>query len=133
MSYLASLIPILLKSSLLATLIFWTMIAHSVGDFLPIAIVFSMIPIMLMSSFSIIVSILPFVGINRQDSFKKYFPYYSIVVFCLFTYFLVESNFEEFLSAFFISAFFTLMQAWVWICKSPLNQKNNYTNPEHYD
>ncbi|WP_127844946.1 hypothetical protein [Psychroflexus aestuariivivens] len=125
MNHLASLFLILLKSSFLSTLIFWMMITEDFGIFFPIAILISMIPITIISSFTILISILPIVRLNKQDSFKKYFPYYSIVVFCGFTYLIVESNFDEFISAFLVSAFFTLMQAWVWICESQLNPKNN--------
>lgn len=129
MNHLARLVSILLKSSLLATLIFWLMIAEDFGAFLPFAVILSTIPITLICSFSILVSILPIVEFGGQDSFKKYFPYYSLVVFGTFVYFLFESNFDEFLTAFLVSAFFTLMQAWVWICKSPLNPKKNNKKP----
>lgn len=119
----ASLIRILLKSSLLASFIFCLVIADDFGVELIYLVTLTFIPIVLVCSFTILVSIVPIIKFGGQDSFVKYFPYYSISVFMIFTYFLIDSNFDEFLSAFTVSAFFTLMQAWVWLSKNNLNKK----------
>ena len=39
--------------------------------------------------------------------------------------------FEKVVCAFFITAFFTLMQSWVWLCKVPADLQKKNTNLEN--
>jgi hypothetical protein len=125
----------LLKSSLLATIIFWLVIVTSVEfnlDTLPPLLIISIVPISIVCSLTILITVVPFYVIEKnnmsnREIFKKHFPFYSIFVFGISSYCIVNSNFESFVCAFFITAFFTLMQSWIWIYKTPTTEKEKIT------
>ena len=116
----------LLKATLLATIIFWMFIFSKESfpeAYILLIIIASIIPIFIVCTFTILITIMPFFWLEQNnlsegEIFKKYFPYYSIVAFCVFLYFMISTNFDDFVCAFSISAFFTLMQTWVWIGKN---------------
>tara|TARA_R110002051_G_C8658811_1_gene488708 strand:- start:71 stop:502 length:432 start_codon:yes stop_codon:yes gene_type:complete len=131
------LMPILLKASLLATVLFWTFEISS-GNYNNISpfIIFSIIPAFILCSFTIIITIMPFIwseknGRNRTEIFKKYFPYYSIIASGVCSYYIILSNFDDSVCSFMLTIFLTLMQSWVWICKKNTirtSHKNDFKN-----
>ena len=121
--------PIILKASVLSTVLFWTFDISS-GNYNNISpfIIFSIIPAFVLCSFAICITIMPFIwsekkGKNRGEIFKKYFPYYAIITFGFCSYFIVISNFDNSVCNFMLTIFLTLMQSWVWICKQSIYQK----------
>ena len=114
----------LAKSSMLATCIFWT-IGMTDGfdlDMIPI-IFFSYIPIFIMCSLTIIITICPFFWLAENKNFTKenvfytYFPYYAIICFTICLYSIFSISYEAFLIGFFVAVFFTTMQSWIWFVK----------------
>lgn len=136
MNYPIKLTPIILKASLLATVLFWTLdISAGYYDQISPLMILSIIPILILCSLAIWITIMPFFWLKSENIstdaiFKKYFPYYSIIAFSLCSYFIIASNFANVVCVFFITAFFTLMQSWVWICKIPADVQKKNTNPE---
>lgn len=130
--------PILLKASFMATVLFWTIILSEVSmndSFMVAIIIFSYIPIFIVCSLFILFTIVPILffdtkDLNSSEMFHKYFPYYSIIIFGISFFFIILSNFDKVISAFYITAFFTLMQSWIWICKTPTSEKGK-TNWEN--
>lgn len=126
--------PILLKATSLATILFWTLIStEDIGTEIYFFIIPSIIPIAIVCSLTVVITIMPFFGLEKENVpnnkiFKKYFPYYSSIAFSLCSYFIYNSNFEKVVCAFFITAFFTLMQSWVWLCKVPADLQKKNTN-----
>ncbi len=122
----------LLKAICLATTLFWILIIPE--DFNQFWFIISIIPIAIVCSLTIIVTITPFFwlakeGVTDHEVFKKVFPYYSIIAFGISIYFMIDTNFERFICAFFITFFLTLMQSWIWICKpNPSAQHQKYIN-----
>ena len=114
---------ILIKSSLTATCMFWLLIFQTDFDsFLLMMVPISVIPITIISSLTILGTIMPFYWfninkLNKYQIFKKYFPVYSITIFTISCYYVIISKYDHFVLAFFLTAFFTLMQAWVYIFK----------------
>ncbi len=111
---------IILKATLLSTCIFWLIIFSGNFESLMIPFMFlSLIPISLCCATTIMITILPFFRfktINNKNNivFKKYFPFYAIVCFSLCFYgVLIDLD----LACFYVSAFFTTMQSWVWFGK----------------
>jgi hypothetical protein len=112
----------LLKAIFIATILFWALIIPEMFNQIFILIILSIIPIAIVCSLTIIVTITPFFwlakeGVTDQEIFKKYFPFYAIIAFSISLYFMIDTKFESFTCAFFITAFLTLMQSWIWICK----------------
>ena len=111
------------KSTLLATIIFWLIILckERFYPFMILVIPLSMIPIGICCSVVILLTILPFFWnpekSNKDNNtiFKKYFPFYSITSFslCLYGFIKVEEIY-----CFWVSAFFTSLQAWIWLTKA---------------
>ncbi|ULC59014.1 hypothetical protein MBM09_13995 [Flaviramulus sp. BrNp1-15] len=106
-----------MKSTLLATIIFWLIIftENFESDMIPF-ILLSIIPISICCAITITTTIVPFFwlqneGTSNSKIFKTYFPFYAIVSFGLCFYGALESLFTI---SFFASAFFTTMQSWVW-------------------
>jgi hypothetical protein len=126
--------PILLKATSLATILFWTLLStEDIGTEIYFFIIPSIIPIAIVCSLTVVITIMPFFGLDKENApnnkiFKKYFPYYSSIAFSLCSYFIYTSNFEKVVCAFFITAFFTLMQSWVWLCKVPADLQKKNTN-----
>jgi hypothetical protein len=129
--------PILLKATSLATILFWTLLStEDIGTEIYFFIIPSIIPIAIVCSLTVVITIMPFFGLEKENVpnnkiFKKYFPYYSSIAFSLCSYFIYNSNFEKVVCAFFITAFFTLMQSWVWLCKVPADLQKKNTNLEN--
>tara|TARA_B100000809_G_C15054414_1_gene500174 strand:+ start:743 stop:1159 length:417 start_codon:yes stop_codon:yes gene_type:complete len=136
MNYPIKLTPIILKASLLATVLFWTLdISAGYYDQISPLMILSIIPILILCSLAIWITIMPFFWLKSENIsadaiFKKYFPCYSIIAFGLCSYFIIASNFANVVCVFFITAFFTLMQSWVWICKILADVQKKNTNPE---
>ena len=121
---------ITLKSTLLATFIFWSIIAADGVDFeiFPF-ILLSIIPIFIICLITNLLTVAPFFSlINVQKTNKKiflsYFPYYSILCFAICVYFVIVSNMESLMVAFFSSAFFTSIKTWIWFAL----EKDGVTN-----
>jgi hypothetical protein len=115
------------KSSVLATFIFW--IVGSYDGFTPglfLFVILSYIPVFISCSLVILMTIYPFFWLaeaknfDKQHIFKRYFPYYSIVCFGLCMYGIFSNSDESFLVGFFVAAFITTMQSWVWFAKESL-------------
>ncbi|MDO5973543.1 hypothetical protein [Flavivirga jejuensis] len=111
---------VILKSTVLATCIFWIIIISENFQSGMIPFIFlSIIPISICCTITILFTVMPFFwfksdGLRNETVFKKYFPFYTIVSFCLCLYGVFELTFAI---SFFVSAFFTTMQSWVWIVK----------------
>ncbi|TMM29523.1 hypothetical protein FDT66_10385 [Polaribacter aestuariivivens] len=123
MNITTNIIYTLFKASILAVVIFWTLLLTE-GFINELVLIGAIIPISLVCSLTILITIVPFYTIEQttlsnDKIFKKYFPYYAIVAFGISAYYIISSNFDEFVCLFFITAFFTLIQSWVWICKMP--------------
>ena len=124
----------LLKAICLATGLFWILIISEDFNQISLLILISIIPITIVCSITIIVTITPFFwlakeNVSNHEIFKKYFPYYSIITLGISTHFVILSNFESYVCAFFITAFITLMQSWIWICKpNPIHKNSKVSN-----
>lgn len=118
-------VPInIIKSTLLATVIFWLIILAKDFESDMIALIFlSVIPISICCAITILITIAPFFWLNKKLTprmvFKKYSPFYAIVVFSLCLY----GTFQEPITiCFYASAFFTTMQSWVWFGKHKIDK-----------
>ncbi len=117
------------KAIVLATLLFWAFIlSEGFAGQVSIFSILSIIPISIVCSLAILMTIVPFFllakeNVSDDEIFKKYFPYYAITIFCFSSYAIISTDFESFICAFFITAFFTLMQSWIWISKTPITEK----------
>lgn len=114
----------LAKSCLLASVIFWVIIGSESIDNNALLLVFlSLIPIFLVVSIVIIISICPFFWVSRSGAFdnktifKIYFPYYAIVAFSICSFGIIVSDFDIYMIAFFTSAYITTSQCWIWFAK----------------
>lgn len=112
------------KSTLLATAIFWLIIFTE--DFemdLLIFVLLSIIPICICVSIVILVSICPIIkfhkkeGENYNSVVKRCFPYQIIIVFTVCLYGVISSINDIHFMSFFITAFITTAQSWVWFAK----------------
>lgn len=128
----------LAKSSMLALAIFWIVISSKEGldNDLVVLILLSFIPIFLVVAIVIIGTICPIYWLTKKESFnnlqifKTYFPYYTIVAFLICVFGIIISDFEIYLIAFYVSAFITSSQSWVWFAeedklKKLFSQKNS--------
>lgn len=115
----------ILKSSLLAMVIFWTInLTETFNlDLLPFVFL-SFIPIFICCTLTILITICPFYYLlttkdcNKKKVFKNYFPFYSIIVFALCCYGIYVFGSEIFIVSFFITAYLTSAQSWVWFSKN---------------
>jgi len=114
----------LAKSCVLATVIFWTVIATESIEPDAIPFVFlSMIPIFFSVTIVIVISICPFfwaaegANLSKAIVFKTSFPYYAIIVFGLSFLGIIVSDFDTYMIAFSSSFFITTSQSWVWFAK----------------
>lgn len=110
------------KSGLLSFGIFWIIFLSKEARIFYLGfIIISIIPIIIVSTFTISISILPFFALSpnlsNKEIFKRYFPYYSIITFIILAYYIFMETYNNFTTAFYTSAFITLMQAWIWLCK----------------
>ncbi|WP_353778023.1 hypothetical protein [Winogradskyella sp. 3972H.M.0a.05] len=121
------------KSSLLAFVVFWAISFATETDILTIDmtpyVMFSFIPVFLVSSFVILSTVCPFFWLLEKDGFDKtqvfmgYFPYYVITTFSICAFFIISSDFDTLAIAFFASAFISTSQAWVWFAKEKSHEK----------
>lgn len=117
-----------MKATLLATVIFWlTLFTDEYSETLFLWIIPSMIPIFLCCFLAIIFTICPFFwfskdSMNSSRIFKMYFPYYAIVTFGICFFSIWAFDYQIFAVGFFSSAFFTLMQTWIWNSKNDANE-----------
>lgn len=123
--YLSRLTQTSLKSTLLATVLLWSLAGILEGastEALPF-IFLSTIPIFIICFFAILFTIAPFQSMNEgkmedKNIFKRFFPYYAIIAFGISTVSILSTNFDSFAVIFFTTAFFTAMQSWVWFFKA---------------
>ncbi len=118
---------VILKSTILATCIFWLFTISKGFQIDMLLLVFlSIIPISLCCTFTILLTIAPFFWFQGKEAsdrsynrnkvvFNKYYPFYTIAIFSLCLYGAIKFSFAN---SFFISVFFTTMQSWVWFAKS---------------
>ena len=112
------------KSTLLAMCIFWIINFTKDFDsgFLPFVLL-SIIPIGICVTLVVIITICPIFWIFQKEKesnnslSKRCFPYYIILVFGLCVLGIIASDSEIYLISFFITAFFTTAQSWVWFTK----------------
>jgi hypothetical protein len=117
-------ISTLIRSTGIALVLFWTLIASSENiwnDGFQFVFI-SILPIFIICAFAYTITILPFILIERGKStkrelFKKYFPYYSIIVFIICSFYIIISDFRNIEVSFFTTAFFTSAFTWVWLFK----------------
>lgn len=127
----------ILKSTLVFVSAFWLAIIHSEGFH------FEMIPFIFLSfgvllilcGLLISVTIMPFFwfakkNLSNKMVFRKYFPLYSVITFLGFFYTLLIAAFETTISIFVTVLFFTLLQSWIWLCKSKKLKIDNKQNTE---
>lgn len=111
---------VILRSTFLAASIFWIIIFSENFEHIMILLFFlSIIPISICCAITILITILPFFwfkkdGTSPQSIFNSYFPYYAIAMFSICLYGVWK---EPEVISFFVSAFLTTMQAWVWFGK----------------
>lgn len=123
MSYSDNLGITILKATITSTVFFWMFIIHDSFNVEMIPFIFiSVIPIFILCSLAICVTIMPFIwsekeGRKRDEIFKKYFPFYAVGIFLVFSYPIISSEFQEYVIAFFMTSFLILMQSWIWLCK----------------
>jgi len=114
----------LLKSTLLATLIFWTINFTEEMDinYVPIVIL-SIIPIFICCAITITLTICPIFWLlenekmSKKRIFKTCFPIYSIIAFSLCAKSIYTIQSEIFFISFLITAYITTAQSWVWFAK----------------
>ncbi|WCO00854.1 hypothetical protein [Psychroserpens ponticola] len=112
----------LAKSSMLALIIFWTIICSKEGfdTDLVLLILLSFIPIFLVVAIVILGSICPIYWITKKEDynnlqiFKTYYPYYAIIAFICCLIGIIINDLDIYFVAFFVSAFITSNQSWVW-------------------
>ena len=114
------------KSSLLATILFWTIGLTDGADFSAIALIFiSYIPIFLSCSVVILLTICPFFWLaetdncNNRQLFKLFYPYYAIACFAICMYGIFSNSHESFFIGFYVSVFITTLHSWIWFAKEP--------------
>ncbi|MCB0383705.1 MAG: hypothetical protein KDD05_10550, partial [Psychroserpens sp.] len=83
----------------------------------------SFIPIFLVVTIVIISTICPIYWLAKNEHtgnkqvFKTFFPYYAVVAFVICVSGIITSGFETILTAFYVSAYITSSQSWVWFAK----------------
>ncbi|GAB1857536.1 hypothetical protein MHTCC0001_23720 [Flavobacteriaceae bacterium MHTCC 0001] len=116
----------LVKASFTAFAIFWAILLTEktlYGTNFAEVMLLSIIPVAICCAVTICLTIAPFFWVkNEKTEFKVYrkvyFPYYAITLATICTSMIVCSNFNIFMIAFTLSAFFTLLKSWGWIIKS---------------
>lgn len=118
------------KSSLLAASIFWIIILSDTFDWDMVPFIFlSLIPIYVICALTILITICPIFwflendNYSKQRIFKTYFPIYTIIVFVLGVYSIYKSSFDIFALSFYVSAYITTVQSWVWFSKEKVGMK----------
>lgn len=114
------------KAAFLSASILWTMLAAEediLDGVLIILIPISILILLIISFFAILITLLPFLkneseGLNCYKIFKKYFPYYSILIFSALTFNIFYNDFDYYSIIFSATTFLTAMQSWVWFFKT---------------
>ncbi len=114
-----------LKSTLLATILLWSLAGILEGastEAIPF-IFLSTIPIFIICFFALLFTIAPFHSLyesnmENENIYKRFFPYYAIVVFGISVISIIQSNFDSIFIIFFTTTFFTAMQSWIWFFKT---------------
>ena len=115
----------LAKSCVLAAMVFWIIAGVEIGEANIILIVLlSFIPIFFVSSIVILTTICSVFWIAEKSSlckiqvYKRYFPYYAIIMFGIAAFGIISTDFSPLSIAFFSSAFLTTSQSWIWFAKT---------------
>lgn len=118
-------IPItIIKATGLSSIIFWSIIFTEVFNTdMFLFVIVSFIPIIICCALTIWLTIAPFfwlkkAGTNLKTIRNRYFPFYSIMLFALSAFASIGSEFDIYVMAFVISAFFTALKSWSWIIES---------------
>ncbi|WP_347922414.1 hypothetical protein [Pontimicrobium sp. SW4] len=118
------------KSSLLAASIFWMIILSDTFDLDMVPYIFlSLIPIYIICALTILITICPIFwflendNYSKQRIFKTYFPIYTIIAFGFCLYSIYKSSFDVFVLSFYVSAYITTTQSWVWFSKEKVEIK----------
>ncbi|MFI1743637.1 hypothetical protein [Thalassobellus sediminis] len=113
----------IMKASGLSMLLFWTItLSKPTSVDVSLFILLSIIPISICCALTICLTIAPFFWSKKKSTtfktiYKRYFPFYTIGLFSLCLYGIIESNFNIYALAFFASAFFTSLKSWNWLIK----------------
>ncbi|MGB3607515.1 MAG: hypothetical protein WA775_04030 [Psychroserpens sp.] len=114
---------IILRAWLLATIIFWLIIAC----FEPIRVdelflaSLSIIPIFIGVVIVVVGTICPFFWFtvskefSAKNTFRTFYPYYAISMFAICVFGTTISDYDICTIAFFFSAFITTSQSWIWL------------------
>jgi len=118
------------KSSLLAASIFWIIILSDTFDWDMVPFIFlSLIPIYVICALTILITICPIFwflendNYSKQRIFKTYFPIYTTLMFILCAYSIYKISTDIVVLSFFISAYITTVQSWVWFSKEKVEIK----------
>ncbi|TJY36416.1 hypothetical protein [Pontimicrobium aquaticum] len=118
------------KSSLLAASIFWIIILSDTFNWDMVPYIFiSLIPIYVICALTILITICPIFwflendNYNKQRIFKTYFPIYTTLMFSLCAYSIYKISTDIVVLSFFISAYITTVQSWVWFTKEKVEIK----------
>jgi len=117
-----SLPHVILKSIVVAWISFWTIYLIDLGEFNPLFIIGSILPVSIICSLVILITVFPFTtmeskAFTKLDIFKTYFPLYALLSFSIGLLIIILSNFNGFACAFSASSYLTLMITWVWLFK----------------
>ncbi len=114
-------IPLItLKTTLLAFVLFWSILATDGLDIDVLPFVFlSLIPICIICLIANLFTVAPFFSFSRKDKskhdvFSTFFPFYALIGASICIFLLVHANFEIYALSFFCSAYFTSLQSWIW-------------------
>lgn len=120
-----------LKSTMLATLVFWGIIFTEQFTLEMLPFVFlSVLPIFIVCIIAITFTIRPFFWVmetevfDRKSVFRKVFPFYSMICFAICIYGILMSSNAIYFIAFFSASFISTSQSWVWFTKEA-NTENN--------
>ena len=118
------------KSSLLAASIFWIIILSDTFNCDMVLYIFiSLIPIYVICALTILITICPIFwflendNYNKQRIFKTYFPIYTTLMFSLCADSIYKISTDIVVLSFFISAYLTTGQSWVWFIKEKFEIK----------
>lgn len=111
----------IVKATGLSSIIFWSIIfTETFNPDMFLFVIVSFIPISITCALTIYLTIAPFFlfkksSTNLKTIRKMYFPFYSITLFGLCAFVSISSEFDIYVMAFIISAFFTALKSWYWI------------------
>ena len=114
------------KAAFLSASILWVMLAAEediLDGVIIILIPISILILLIISFFAILITLLPFLeneseGLSCYKIFKKYFPFYSMLIFSALTFNIFYNDFDYYSIIFSTTTFLTAMQSWVWFFKT---------------